>query len=110
MVARDYEETAMNHSVARVESERASIYLQQLCKHFAHKRPVEFTPERGQIALGAGMCRLEAADGVLTIRAEAENAEKLAQLQDVIAKHLERFAFRNPVTLDWRVAATAGNG
>ena len=97
----------MNHSVARVESERASIYLQQLCKHFAHKRPVEFTPERGQIALAAGMCRLEATGGVLTIRAEAENAETLIQLQDVIARHLERFAFRNPVTLDWRAAATS---
>ena len=96
----------MNNSVARVETERASIYLQQLCKHFAHKRPVEFTPEKGQISLGAGVCRLEAADGVLTIRAEAEDAERLTQLQDVIAKHLERFAFRNPVTLDWRAAAS----
>ena len=100
----------MNHSVARVESERASIYLQQLCKHFAHKRPVEFTPERGQISLGAGMCRLDASGGVLTIRAEAEDADKLVQLQDVIAKHLERFAFRSPVTLDWRAAATSDNG
>jgi hypothetical protein len=96
----------MNHSVARVETERASIYLQQLCKHFAHKRPVEFTPERGQIALGAGTCRLDAAEGVLTIRAEAADAEKLIQLQDVIARHLERFAFRSPVTLDWRAAAS----
>jgi hypothetical protein len=99
----------MNHSVARVESERASIYLQQLCKHFAHKRPVEFTPERGQISLAAGMCRLDAAGGVLTIRAEAEDAEKLTQLQGVIARHLERFAFRSPVTLDWRAAATSDN-
>jgi hypothetical protein len=98
---------AMNHSVARVESERASIYLQQLCKHFAHKRPVEFTPEQGQISLGAGMCRLDAANGVLTIRAEADDPERLVQLQDVIAKHLERFAFRSPVTLDWRAAAAS---
>jgi len=104
------EDIAMNHSIARVESERASIYLQQLCKHFAHKRPVEFTPERGQIALAAGVCRLDATGGVLTIRAEAEDADKLAQLQDVIARHLERFAFRSPVTLDWRAAATSDNG
>src|SRR5690242_14762107 len=99
----------MNHSVTRVETERASIYLQQLCKHFAHKRPVEFTPEKGQIALSAGMCRLTATDGVLTIRAEAEDAGRLAQLQDVIARHLERFAFRNPVALDWHAAAAADN-
>jgi len=100
----------MNQSVARVESERASIYLQQLCKHFAHKRPVEFTPERGRISLSAGICRLDASGGVLTIRAEAETAETLVQLQDVIARHLERFAFRNPVTLDWRAAEAADNG
>ena len=100
----------MNHSVARVETERASIYLQQLCKHFAHKRPVEFTPEQGRIALASGTCRLEAADGVLTIRAEAEDAGQLAQLQDVIARHLERFAFRSPVTLDWRAAAVPDRG
>jgi hypothetical protein len=99
----------MNHSVARVETERASIYLQQLCKHFAHKRPVEFTPEKGQISLSAGICRLDAADGVLTIRAEAEGAGQLTQLQDVIEKHLARFAFRNPVTLEWRAAADSGN-
>ena len=100
----------MNHSIARVETDRASIYLQQLCKHFAHKRPVEFTPETGRIELSAGICRLEAAGGVLTIRAEAEGAEALAQLQDVIAKHLARFAFRHPVSLDWRAAAVSDNG
>jgi len=100
----------MNHSVARVESERASIYLQQLCKHFAHKRPVEFTPERGQIELSAGTCRLDATGGVLTIRAEAEDAEKLTQLQGTIARHLERFAFRSPVTLDWHAEAASASG
>jgi hypothetical protein len=25
----------------------------------------------------------------------------------IVAKHLERLAFRNPVTLDWRAAASA---
>jgi hypothetical protein len=61
----------MNRSTARVTSERASIYLQQLCKHFGHRIPVEFTPERGVITFAAGTCRLAAADGVLTLQAEA---------------------------------------
>jgi hypothetical protein len=26
----------------------------------------------------------------------------------IVAKHLERFAFHNPVTLDWRAGASAG--
>jgi len=92
----------MHHSIARVQTERASIYLQQLCKHFAHKLPVEFTPEKGQIAFSLGTCRLEAANGTLTLKAEADDDAKLAQLQDVVDKHLLRFAFRDPPKIEWQ--------
>jgi hypothetical protein len=97
----------MNHSVAKIESERASIYLQQLCKHFAHKLPVEFTPERGQITFSAGTCRLEAKDNVLTITAEAEDLAGVERLQGVIERHLVRFAFRDPPKFEWSAAAAA---
>jgi hypothetical protein len=30
--------------------------------------------------------------------------EKLADLQDVVARHLVRFAFRETLELDWRTA------
>lgn len=95
----------MRQSVARVETERASIHLQQLCKHFAHRRPVTFTPEQGRIEFAAGVCALEAKDGVLTLVAEAEDAERLAQVQDVVEKHLARFAFRAPPKIEWIAAA-----
>ena len=97
----------MTNSIARVETERASIYLQQLCKHFAHKLPVTFTPEQGQITFSAGICRLEASDGVLVLKAEAEDDARLAQLQGVIDKHLLRFAFRDPPKIEWRAADAA---
>jgi hypothetical protein len=95
----------MNQSVAKIESERASIYLQQLCKHFAHKLPVEFTPESGQITFSAGICRLEAKDGVLTLRTEAEDLAGVERVQDVVEKHLVRFAFREPPTFAWSAVA-----
>lgn len=96
----------MNRSVAEVKSERASIYLQQLCKHFAHKIPVEFTPESGRITFPeTGTCRLAAADGLLTLEAEAEDAARLARLQDVVDRHLVRFAFREPPVILWKAAA-----
>ena len=91
----------MDHSEARITTERASIYLQQLCKHFAHRLPVEFTPERGQIAFSIGTCRLAADSGVLTLQAEAADAPQLEQLQDVIVRHLLRFAFRDPPAITW---------
>ncbi|MBX9823683.1 MAG: DUF2218 domain-containing protein [Xanthobacteraceae bacterium] len=95
----------MTHSSARIETERASIHLQQLCKHFAHKLPVTFTPEQGQIAFSAAICRLEASDGILVLKAEAEDDARLVQLQGVIDKHLMRFAFRDPPKIEWQAAS-----
>lgn len=100
----DVETPTMLHTVARISSERASIYLQQLCKHFAHKAPVEFTPEQGQITFASGICRLTAQDNVLTLMADAEDDEKMTRLQGVVEKHLIRFAFREPHVIDWHPA------
>ena len=91
----------MNCSEARITTERASIYLQQICKHFAHKLPVEFTPERGQITFSIGTCRLAADSGVLAPQAEAADDAQLEQLQGVVVKHLLRFAFRDPPAIVW---------
>jgi uncharacterized protein len=92
----------MVQSMARVTTERATIYLQQLCKHFAHKLPVEFSPEQGVIPFSVGICRLAAADDILTLKAEAEDAERLVQLQDIVTRHLLRFAFRDPPDVVWQ--------
>ena len=40
----------MTRSTTRIETEYASRYLQQLCKHFAHKIPVAFSKTDGRIA------------------------------------------------------------
>ncbi|MGE0628702.1 MAG: DUF2218 domain-containing protein [Hyphomicrobiaceae bacterium] len=93
----------MLHSNARIETERASQYLQQLCKHFSHKMPVEFSPEQGRIPFSTGTCRLEAKDGVLTLMAEAEDETQLEHLQGVIDRHLLRFAFRDPPKIRWQL-------
>ena len=98
----------MNHSIARFETVKASGYLQQLCKHFAHKLAVEFTPTQGQIPFAAGTCQLEASDNTLTMKVEAQDAGNLAQVQDVIERHLLRFAFREPAKIEWHAADVAG--
>ena len=91
-------------SQARIATPLASRYLQQLCKHFAHKLPVEFDPQRGRIEFSIGLCRLEASPELLTMEAEASDAETLAQLEGVVARHLERFAFREAPSVAWRPA------
>ena len=92
----------MPHSEARIALDQPARYLGQLCKHFAHKLPVTLEEARGSIAFPMGTCRLEAAEGLLLLHAEADGAEALERLQDVVGRHLLRFAFRAPPTIDWR--------
>lgn len=98
--------TALNpqKTVADVATEHASRYLQQLCKHFQHKLPVTFDETAGQVDFSIGSCRLDARDGVLTISLVAPDHEQMAQLQDVVVRHLVRFAFREELAITWRPA------
>ncbi|MFS4583627.1 DUF2218 domain-containing protein [Phaeobacter sp. C3_T13_0] len=69
-------------------------YLQQLCKHFAHKVAVEHDNTNGTIALGMGPATVHATGGTLTAEVTAPNAEELADARQIIDRHLARFAFR----------------
>src|SRR3990170_3035161 len=70
---------------ARVETERSSHYLVQLCSHFAHKAQahpeidahVEWSDDRGVASFGWGRCSLYADPAALTLRAEAPDEESL---------------------------------
>ena len=91
----------MAKTKAIVPTAHASRYLQQLCKHWAHKFTVEFTPEHGRIDLGENRLVLMDANPenlVTTVEAPEEN---LSQLEDVVASHIVRFAFREELVFNW---------
>ena len=96
--------TAALQAAAEIQTEQASKYLQQLCKHFAHRRPVTFDPQSGEIGFSTGTCRLEAKDNVLRLTLTAPDAAHMEQLQDVVVRHLTRFAFRETLEIAWRPA------
>ena len=85
----------------RFETERASRYLQQLCKHFAHKVPAEWSETHGDVRLPHGRCLLDAADNVLTMRCEATEPAREPLLVKIVEVHLERFAWKEKVALEW---------
>jgi hypothetical protein len=91
----------MHRTRAVVGTEHASRYLQQLCKHWAHRFPTEFNADAGRIALPLGETCLGADAGALTIDLAADDTVKLAGLRDVVVRHLERFAFRESLCFDW---------
>ena len=89
---------------AEVATANASRYLQQLCKHFGHRVPVTFDPTDGQISFAAGNCTLHAEGEVLSIRVAGPGEAEAAQLEDVVARHLVRFAFREDRASAWQEA------
>jgi uncharacterized protein len=90
----------MAKSRAVVETEHASRYLQQLCKHWSHKFAVEFSPTEGRIDLGEGrVVDLRADDASLTVEVEAP---ELPRTEQVVVDHIVRFAFRENLVFDWK--------
>lgn len=88
---------------AVVQTANGSKYLQQLCKHFAHKVPATWTETEGQAALPAGTVRFTAAADSLHMQCEAEDAERLRTTCAVVEDHLLRFAFREDLSsLNWQ--------
>lgn len=98
---------ALLSSEARVATAVPQRYLGQLCKHFRHKLPVELSEHHGRIAFPAGACELDVPHGteLLVLRVTAENTETLARLEEVVASHLARFAFREALEVAWTRAA-----
>lgn len=97
-------ETALSRATAHVATPKASQYLQTLCKHFGHRRPVTFDKAAGEIAFEGGTCRLAAEGETLTLTVEAPDTALCERLQEVIGSHLLRFAFKEEITVDWTTA------
>jgi hypothetical protein len=100
-------------STAQVPTASASRYLQQLCKHWEHNLTVAFTPDHGTVVFpkdargadhpGDALVTFDAGAEALTVRIDATSPEQLDGLQGAVARHLDRFAFREaPLAFDWR--------
>ena len=101
------------NSTARVPTAHASRYLQQLCKHWSHNLAVEFDPAKGKVTFprnargadwpGDATLHLDAQADALDCRLEASSDGQLEALKGAVARHLDRFAFREaPLPFDWR--------
>jgi hypothetical protein len=90
-------------TTATITTANARRYLGQFCKHFAHKLPVEHTETSttGQVTFAIGTVTLDATETTLRLSLTTPTPDQLPTLQDVVARHLIRFAFREPITIDW---------
>jgi hypothetical protein len=103
----------MIETTARVPTDKAGRYLQQLCKHWAHNLTVDFTAEAGTVIFpkdargadwpGDAKLTMTAHNDNLECRIEASSEGQLEGLKGTVARHLDRFAFRDgALQFDWR--------
>jgi DNA-binding PadR family transcriptional regulator len=99
--------------VQSVPTGKASRYLQQLCKHWSHNLAVEFTEHNGKVVFprnargadwpGDATLTMQAHDDGLDCRLEASAAGQLDALKGAVARHIDRFAFREaPLAFNWQ--------
>ncbi|WP_319826531.1 4-hydroxy-2-oxoheptanedioate aldolase [Thalassovita sp.] len=90
-------------ATGRAATANGSKYLQQLCKHWAHKAKAEFDAAKGTIVFeGGNGLEMVADETGLQVTASVGPRGDLARWQDVVEKHLKRFAFREDFQLDWQ--------
>lgn len=89
-------------SLTRFETQNAARYLTKLLQHFGRKVEVQKTGDGGWVQFPFGRCEMTADAHHMEFRASAADAEGLALLVEVLTSHLERYAFRENPSLDWK--------
>lgn len=94
--------TQITHSTCTVATEHGSRYLQQLCKHWAHKFEVSFDATQGHIAMPEDrLITLTATPGTLEVALDAP-ADQTEHMRHIVDSHIGRFAFREELVFDWK--------
>jgi len=92
----------MTQVEARVPTTSGGKYVQQLCKHWSHKLPVELDGDTGVVTFVGAVATMTAGADTIEVSVRGEDREQVDRLKDVVAQHLDRFAFREaPLTYDW---------
>lgn len=88
-------------SRAEVPTHNAARYAKQLVSHLGRK--LEFTTigDASSAHFAGGTGTITSRDGVLVLLVEAPDADSLARIQDVFARHLERFGQREGLGVTW---------
>ena len=95
----------MAKAIAVVPTESGWKYVQQLCKHWAHKLEVDLTEQKGVVKFAEATAVMTSDAQALTLEIEATSPDVLERMKGVVSSHLDRFAFREaPLPFDWKSA------
>lgn len=95
-------------SSAVVATDAPARYAKQLLSHLGRKNtvePLDGAPDGGRLVFAYGTAELRPDAGSLRMDAAAPDLEGLAHVEDVLARHLERFGARAELAVRWERAA-----
>ena len=87
---------------AQVATSRPDRYAKQLAAHLGRRHGGEWSQAKrtGWVQFASGRAGLAASDGLLTVTLWAE-PEVVGELQDVLGRHLVRFAGDDALQVHW---------
>ena len=91
----------MPSATALIETDRPERWAKQLASHFSHRCETEPHPEGTLVHFSAGDGVIGVRGGELLLVAYAQTLEQLTEVQNVLGRHLERFAAREALTVSW---------
>ncbi len=92
----------MTATNATIPTSYVKKYMTQICKHWSHKFEVSLDEQNGSADLPGGLVRFVAKEDSLEVELTPKEPTNLPRMKDVVADHLNRFAFREaPLPIDW---------
>lgn len=96
----------MSTIAATVKTPNGGKYVRQLCKHWSHKLETEVEGGdehcRGTVTFPNAVTVMDADAEGIAITITGEDRDAVQGLTDVVARHIDRFAFReDALVYDW---------
>ncbi|MCJ2186153.1 DUF2218 domain-containing protein [Novosphingobium beihaiensis] len=92
----------MSTIAAKVKTGNGGKYVRQLCKHWSHKLETGVDGDTGTVTFPAAVARMAADSEGIAITITGDSRDEVERLTGVVARHIDRFAFREaPLTYEW---------
>ena len=91
----------------KADTASAALYMNKLCKHFAHKIEIQLNTDQADAHFPYGQCHMQASATQLTFVCSAPELRGAAMMRFVLEDHLERFARRENLKVQWDANAPA---
>lgn len=88
-------------SLANVALSTPQHYIAEIFEHFAEEVPATLSQGTGRAVFPWGIGMMEVTEHGLNLRAEAADLTSLATVRDVLASHLEEFAWKERPDIRW---------